>query len=181
MTMTLERPVLRKGELCEVPMMWREGKPVSGIGGEWHRYRQVTMRIYFCGSIRGGRADRHIYHELVSLLRGHGIVLSEHVATAALTAAGEGKLPDAAIFRRDKLRLRQADAVVAEVTVPSTGVGMELGYADEWRKPTLCLFRASRDQRLSAMVGGCPGFRIVQYTALAELPPILDGFFMALH
>jgi hypothetical protein len=139
------------------------------------------MRIYFCGSIRGGRDDRHLYHELVGLLGCHGIVLSEHVATATLTAAGEVEVGDATVFRRDKRRLRQADAVVAEVTVPSTGVGMELGYADEWRKPTLCLFRAGHDRRLSAMVGGCPSFRVVQYSALAELPPILDGFFVGIR
>ncbi|KAB0337781.1 hypothetical protein FD755_025470, partial [Muntiacus reevesi] len=52
-------------------------------------------------------------------------------------AAGGDRL----IHDRDLAWLQQADAVVAEVTQPSLGVGYELGRAVALHKPVLCLFR----------------------------------------
>jgi hypothetical protein len=37
-------------------------------------------KIYFCGSIRGGRQDRLVYEELITYLQGFGRVLTEHIA-----------------------------------------------------------------------------------------------------
>ena len=36
-------------------------------------------RIYFCGSIRGGRNDRDIYIKLIEHLKKFGNVLTEHI------------------------------------------------------------------------------------------------------
>ncbi|MDX2345099.1 MAG: nucleoside 2-deoxyribosyltransferase, partial [Acidimicrobiia bacterium] len=49
----------------------------------------MSLRIYFAGSIRGGRDDAAIYMELVDELARHGEVLTEHVATV-----GEEDLSD---------------------------------------------------------------------------------------
>lgn len=37
------------------------------------------MKIYFAGSIRGGRDDASIYARLIEELKTHGEVLTEHV------------------------------------------------------------------------------------------------------
>ena len=46
------------------------------------------MRIYFCGSIRGGRQDAELYARLITMLKGYGTVLTEHVGDTSLTEKG---------------------------------------------------------------------------------------------
>ena len=58
------------------------------------------MRIYFAGSIRGGRADKGIYSEIISHLKNHGEILTEHVGDKDLEESGE-IMPDEEIFKRD--------------------------------------------------------------------------------
>jgi nucleoside 2-deoxyribosyltransferase len=45
------------------------------------------------------------------------------------------------IFQKDTGWLRSADVVVAEVSMPSLGVGYELGLAECLHKPVLALYR----------------------------------------
>ena len=55
---------------------------------------------------------------------------------------GEGGLTgDRAIHDRDVRLLGEADCVVAEVTIPSHGVGYEIGRAVSMSKKILCLYR----------------------------------------
>jgi hypothetical protein len=135
-----------------------------------------TINIYFAGAIRGGREDSAIYVEIVQILRQYGNVLAEHVADTELSALGE-LTEDKAIHDRDVSWLRQSDYLVAEVTIPSLGVGYELGKATEWAKPTLCLYRPSKVRHLSAMVAGCDALVVREYETVAELKGILDEFF----
>jgi len=132
------------------------------------------VRIYFSGSISGGRADQQVYAGLIARLRAFGTVLTEHIGDPALTEQGEDGRDDRAIHDRDIAWLRQADVVVAEVTAPSLGVGYEIGKASEWGKPVLCLHRGGR--RLSAMIAGCPGAVIRQYQTLDEAGSAIQEF-----
>ncbi|MEZ4526596.1 MAG: hypothetical protein R2941_11810 [Desulfobacterales bacterium] len=43
------------------------------------------MKIYFAGSIRGGRDDVEIYRKLIAFLKSFGQVLTEHVGDTGLT------------------------------------------------------------------------------------------------
>lgn len=124
--------------------------------------------IYFAGSISGGRRDAALYRKIIALLKKHGRVLTEHIGDPKLSGRGESG-SNRRIHDRDQRWLRKADWVVAEVTTPSLGVGYEIGKATEWGKPVLCLFRPDDHPRLSAMVAGCPGVRLVRYRTLAEL------------
>jgi hypothetical protein len=47
------------------------------------------MKIYFAGSIRGGRHDAALYYEIVQQLQKHGEVLTEHVGDTELGALGQ--------------------------------------------------------------------------------------------
>jgi nucleoside 2-deoxyribosyltransferase len=111
------------------------------------------IKIYFAGSIRGGRDDALWYAELMSSLRKHGKVLSEHVARPDVHAQ-ERRLTERQIFQQDLRWLREADAIVAEVTTPSLGVGYELGFAEALKIPALCLFQEDVGRSLSAMIKG---------------------------
>jgi nucleoside 2-deoxyribosyltransferase len=138
-----------------------------------------ARRIYFAGSIRGGRADAQLYGEIVALLRAYGEVLTEHVASPGLTPAGEESLGDREIHDRDLAWLAGCDCVVAEVTAASLGVGYEIACAWAWGKPVLCLFRPACGHALSAMIAGCPGVRVERYQDAADLAPRFADYFAA--
>ena len=89
------------------------------------------MQIYFAGAIRGGRQDASTYHAMIAHLQTHAEVLTEHVGNKALSDGGEHDLSDDQIHARDMAWLVECDAVVAEVTTPSLGVGYELGVAEK--------------------------------------------------
>jgi nucleoside 2-deoxyribosyltransferase len=130
------------------------------------------VKIYFAGSIRGGREDADVYLELVDELQKYGEVLTEHVATI-----GEEEMSDGEIFVRDLEWLTNCDAVVAEVTVPSLGVGYEVGIAQSLGIPVLCLYRPAPQRRLSAMLSGNPGVRVAEYYSVGEAAELLAEWF----
>jgi hypothetical protein len=134
------------------------------------------MKIYFGGSISGGRGDAALYLQIIELLRGYGTVLTEHIGDAALSNLGEG--PDRkTIHDRDLTWLREADVIVAEVTTPSLGVGYELGRAVEWNKKILCLYRPDQGRSLSAMIAGCDNVKVAEYKVASDLSKIFNEFF----
>uniref|UniRef100_A0A8D3A2S0 2'-deoxynucleoside 5'-phosphate N-hydrolase 1 n=1 Tax=Scophthalmus maximus TaxID=52904 RepID=A0A8D3A2S0_SCOMX len=144
----------------------------------------VTMKIYFCGSIRGGRDDVMLYRKIVEKLQSYGTVLTEHVSSTELSHRGEdaSAAGDRFIHDRDVNWLRQSDVVVAEVTQPSLGVGYELGRVVDMKKKTLCLFRPSSARVLSAMIRGADdGERfVVRDYGEDEVDEVLEEFFNAL-
>lgn len=133
------------------------------------------MTVYFAGSIRGGREDARLYRELVTLLSGLATVLTEHVGSD-LDAAGESGLDDRGIHDRDLAWLTLADAVIAEVTVPSHGVGYEIARALALGKPVLCLHRPGSGRPLSAMIAGAPGVEHAAYSTPAEAGAAVERF-----
>jgi nucleoside 2-deoxyribosyltransferase len=134
------------------------------------------MKIYFAGSIRGGRDDKDLYAAIIVLLKKYGTVVTEHVGDAQVTLGGENA-PDREIHDRDIAWLRQCDVIVAEVTAPSLGVGYEIGRAVEWGKRIVCLYRPSPGKKLSGMIAGAPGVVIHEYSTPDDLPPIFDTIF----
>ncbi len=126
------------------------------------------MKIYFAGSIRGGRGDRELYGRFINLMKAWGQVLAEHVADSAITPAGEEYLSDREIHDRDVRWLDLSDAVVAEVTTPSLGVGYEIALAASQGKPLLCLYRGREGKSLSAMIAGCPSLVVAEYETPEE-------------
>ena len=126
------------------------------------------MKIYFAGSIRAGRDDQELYQRLILGLQLHGQVLTEHVGDPSLTQWGDDGPSDQDIYDRDMDWLADADLVVAEVSIPSLGVGYELGRAESLGKPTLCLYRERDGRRLSAMLSGNPEMTVCRYQTVEE-------------
>src|SRR6266550_1639216 len=134
------------------------------------------MKIYFADAIRGGREDSAFYLELVELLRPYGTVLTEHIADEQLTSLGES-MDDRAIHDRDLAWLKEADCLVAEVTMPSLGVGFEIAKATEWDMQVLCLFRPGAGRALSALIAGSDLVAVREYKGVADVKTIFDDFF----
>lgn len=134
------------------------------------------MKIYFAGSIRGGRDYAATYYELITHIQTLAEVLTEHICGADLSTHGEENLSDPEIYERDMNWLRQSDAVIAEVSAPSLGVGYELGQAEAMGKPILCLFDQRGSGRLSAMLAGNPRMAGVHYSSPVEAKAAIDRF-----
>ena len=135
------------------------------------------MKIYFCGSIRGGRHLAATYSRKNTLLHSYGQVHTEHLGRDEELENKDRILSDRTIHDRDMQWIVEADLLVAEVTVPSLGVGYEIGRAIEMKKPVLCLFQEGADYSLSAMISGSEGVAMSYYRNLDEAKEAFDDFF----
>jgi nucleoside 2-deoxyribosyltransferase len=138
------------------------------------------MKIYFSCSITGGRADEEIYQLLVEEMLRQGI----EVPTAHLSESGIvelEKVVDAAeIYQRDMAWLRECDAVVAEVSTPSHGVGYEIALAITLGKPVLCCYRKGR--KVSKIITGndSQNLMVREYSSSGEAIIHLQKFISSL-
>lgn len=138
------------------------------------------MKIYFAGSIRGGRDDQELYFSIINELGKYGTVLTEHIGDKTLTSYGEEIVTDSYIFERDMEWVREADVIVAEVTTPSLGVGYEIGQAQAMNKPICCIYRRIEGKRLSAMIAGNSYPKIFEYSAMKDIAKIFEDYFMSI-
>jgi 2'-deoxynucleoside 5'-phosphate N-hydrolase len=116
------------------------------------------MNIYFACSITGGRTFESVYQAMVAALVNDG----HQVPTAHLAETGAGvkeaMLYPHEVYQRDVGWIRASDALIAEVSVPSHGVGYEIGFALGTGKPVLALHEQGR--KVSKMISGNPDSRL---------------------
>ena len=103
------------------------------------------------------------------------MLLTEIFADDKLTPQGMNK-PSDDIWMTDTTWIKESDAIIAEVSNPSLGVGYEIAKAEEWNKPILALFRDDGNRKLSAMIDGSPNTKTVYYTTLADARSAIDSF-----
>ena len=121
-------------------------------------------KVYFAGSIRGGRQDAALCGEMIAFMEERGCrVLTEHVGLESLQQEGERTMTEEEIFLRDMAWLTESDLMVAECTTPSHGVGYELARARDIGKEVHIFYDLSRG-RLSAMLAGDSRFILHPYT-----------------
>lgn len=126
------------------------------------------MNIYFSGSIYGGRQKLEAYKKLVKELTKFGNVLDEEVADDNVLIREES-ISDKDVFESLVDRLKRADLVFAEVTVPSLGVGYEIGYADKTNKRIICVYDKTVTPKLTTMLRGNNRLKIIPYTNIDEI------------
>ena len=136
--------------------------------------------IYFACSIRGGRDDAPKYAELVEYINTKANVLTEIFADKKLTSDGMN-LPNEEIWQKDINWIGRCDAVIAEVTNPSLGVGYEIAKAEDMKKPVLALFQISDDKKLSAMIAGSQdGVVVANYDTIDAAKNAIDEFILSI-
>ena len=128
----------------------------------------MNKKVYFAGSIRGGRVDAGLYKRIIEHIQCTDTVLTEHVGDLALSALERGPQGDKAIYEQDTAWLRRADILIAECTFPSLGVGYELAYAEHRNIPCHIFYNKSQCQ-LSAMLTGNTYFNIYPYEQEEEI------------
>jgi len=112
------------------------------------------MNIYFACSITGGREFEFVYQEFTRALLADGHeVPTAHLAESNVVSV-EKVIDPKEVYGRDVVWIHACDALIAEVSVPSHGVGYEIGFALEQGKPVLCL--AQEGIPVSKMLTGNP-------------------------
>lgn len=133
------------------------------------------MKIYFSAAISAGRTYAPIYQKIVEILKKEGhTVLTEHVAAPNVLDLEE-KISAEEVYTRDIEKLNEADLLIAEVSVPSTGVGYELAYFLSLEKPVVCFY--AKELNMSKMITGNtePLFSAYAYESEKELVEKLRG------
>ena len=133
----------------------------------------MNKKIYFAGSIRGGRIDAALYQRMIDYIKQTDTVLTEHIGKMNMSLKAQTKAIDTHIYERDTEWLRSADMVIAECTCPSLGVGYELAYAEAHNIP-VHIFYDKVKSNISAMLNGNSYFDIHPYETEDEIYPQID-------
>jgi nucleoside 2-deoxyribosyltransferase len=134
------------------------------------------MNIYFACSITGGRDFEPIYRAITTALMSDGHeVPTAHLAEASVKMR-EGQVNPRDVYERDTAWIRACEALVAEVSTPSHGVGYEVAYALSFSKPVLCIYREG--QPLSKMLSGNshPSISVKSYRDTEEALNLIRSF-----
>ncbi len=120
------------------------------------------MKVYLGASVTVDRSHLPLYQKLAEEIEelGHEVVSQDVIdpATKPPTDVSAEEL-----FEREVARLKKADVMVAEVTVPSWGTAFLMEQALEQHKPVLALFYRDNHYPLSMMVEGHPDFYLDHY------------------
>ena len=134
------------------------------------------MKIYFSCSITGGRSDQVVYKQIVDFLieKGHAVPTA-HLASPDLSKLETGIAPEE-IYRRDIDWVRGCDALIAEVSTPSHGVGYEIAEAVNLKKPVLCIYQ--NEKHVSKIITGNreKNVHIYAYRSKDDLLDTIDVF-----
>lgn len=122
----------------------------------------MNKKVYFAGSIRGGRVDAALYQKIINYIKKTDTVLTEHIGKSNMSLKAQTKEIDVHIYERDTKRLRSCDMVIAECTCPSLGVGYELSYAEAHHIPVYIFYDRTKSN-ISAMLNGNAYFIISPY------------------
>ena len=137
------------------------------------------MRIYLACTVRGDRgtidAARHIHDRLVAA--GHNVLTSHLLRDDVETV--ENGVTDEHVYARDLDWLTSADAIVAEASGSSYGVGFEVGYilgrAAHSGQRAFVLYRADKRGSVSRLISGMSHdhANVLAYRSLDEIDAFL--------
>ena len=139
------------------------------------------MNIYFSCSITGGRDDQSVYEAIVRHLLSQG----HDVPTAHLSSASvmdeEAVIEPRDVYLRDSKWVEDCDALIAEVSTPSHGVGYEIALALLLGKPVFCCYQEGR--KISKMILGNdhPTLSISPYKSVYDLLLSVDEFIISTY
>jgi len=117
----------------------------------------MAKRVYLSVPIIANR-DTRTALEMAGVIKSAG---HELISPWVLREDPNGGLNAAGVFERDTNAVRRCDTIVADVSIPSHGVGMEVMLAHTLGKEVICVYR--QGTRLSWMIRGLPGAVLVEF------------------
>ena len=85
-------------------------------------------------------------------------------------------IPEVQTYLRDVDWIREADFVIADISIPSIGVGYEIGFAESIEKPILCIYDKNSPKVASMMITGNQNIVFKEYETIEEANKIIDDF-----
>lgn len=140
------------------------------------------MKVYFSAAITRYRKLLPLYQSLVGIIEdlGHEVI-SKHVVDIKTTKGDWIPTYDPkSLWDREMDRLKEADALVSEITTPAFGVAFLIDEFLKMKKPLISMYYALPHQKdhLPLMLRGKPGINFQIYTeenARAVLQKFFDG------
>jgi hypothetical protein len=125
------------------------------------------MRIYLAAAMTNAGRDLDAIRTLLDCLEDDGHeVPTRHVASP-LGREAEQDITDGVLARRDLDWVAGCDALIAEVSTPSHGVGVEVATAVACGKPVLLAYR--RGLAISRLLLGLPGVEVLAYSGPVDV------------
>ena len=134
------------------------------------------MNIYFACSITGGRTDESKYMIIVdTLLKDGHTIPTAHLSQQDVIEM-ESVIGPEEVYLRDTSWIDTSNALIAEVSTPSHGVGYEIAYALDRDKPVLCIYKEGKI--ISKMLTGNthPNIIVNTYKNSSELVQNIRNF-----
>ncbi|MBQ6860755.1 MAG: nucleoside 2-deoxyribosyltransferase [Clostridia bacterium] len=126
------------------------------------------MKIYMSGSIYGGREKIETYKKIIKELEKYAEVINKNIADDNVLEK-EAMQNDEDIFLDLENKLKSADLIFAEVTIPSLGAGYELGFADMLRKRIIGIYDKTITPKVSTMIRGNKRITLIPYEDISEI------------
>ncbi len=126
------------------------------------------MKIYISGSIYGGREKLETYKKMIPALEQFAEVVDKNIADDDVLKKEEFQR-DEDVFQDLEEKLKSADLIFAEVTIPSLGVGYELGLADALGKRVIGIYDITITPKVSTMIRGNKRIRLIPYENIDEI------------
>jgi hypothetical protein len=141
------------------------------------------MRVYLACTVRGDRDSLPAVRAILDGLARHGHeVLTEHLLRDDVEEV-ESALSDGEVYERDMRWLASCDALVAEASGSSYGVGFEvasvLAAAERTGQRVFVFYDAARRGRVSRLVSGNthPRCMTFGYSTVEEVARFIDEHF----
>jgi hypothetical protein len=140
------------------------------------------MKIHFTVSFRGAEQNKEIIHEILNKLNldGHKTTLRPFGTDETISKERIDKVknlidikPSSSatdIYKLTLKRIREADVIISESTVASSGVGYEVAMAQSEKKPILALHNSGSSNSLAQVFSGNQTkiFKVAKYTSTDE-------------
>ncbi len=143
--------------------------------------------VYIAGSLlHVYKSSWKIYEKIGNVVENFGLkAWIPHIHTADGLDPHGNELDSIHVFNKNVEIIRNSKMVIAEVTNPSTGTGIEIGTALNLNKPVICLVH--KDAKLTRMVRGPVLLGLIELIiyeneedALIQLKSVLENKFKQL-
>lgn len=131
------------------------------------------MKVYVSGSIYGGRQKVEVYKKIIAKLETFSEVLNRNIIEEDILEK-EARVSDNDTFVDLENKMKEADILLAEVTVPSLGVGYEIGFCDMIGKKIIAIYDKNDIDKVSTMIRGNERIKIVPYTDIEQIVENLE-------
>lgn len=132
------------------------------------------MKIYVSGSIYGGTQKIDTYKIMINELSKYGEVLNKQIADPN-TIANEKYQNDEDIYNDLEKKIENADLIFAEVSIPSLGVGYELGYAYKLGKKIIAIYDENYTKKVTTMIRGNKNILLIPYKDIKKIMNNLEN------